>query len=206
MLPLWLVRREGRPPAGALTFFAAIGVGFLVLEVALIQRFVLFLGFPTYALSVVLFSLLLFTGLGAYLSTRAGADPRRRLIVALSAAVVLIAAAAVGLQPLLRELIDLPFALRVAATVAMLAPAGVLLGMAMPIGLQRIEALHPGAVDLGLGDQRDRLGGRGRAGGRGRDRVGLRRGHTRGGGLLRRGAGARLARALARDNLARQPR
>jgi hypothetical protein len=146
VLPLWLVRREGRPPAGALAFFAAIGVGFLVLEVALIQRFVLFLGFPTYALSVVLFSLLLFTGLGAHLSTRPGADPRRRLTVALSAAVVLIAAAAVGLQPLLRELIDLPFALRVAATVAMLAPAGVLLGMAMPIGLQRIEALHPGAV------------------------------------------------------------
>jgi hypothetical protein len=146
VLPLWLVRKEGRPPPGSLVFFAAIGVGFLVLEVALIQRFVLFLGFPTYALSVVLFSLLLFTGLGAHLSSRPGPDPRRRLSIALAAAVVLIVAAAFGLQPLLRALIELPFALRVAATVAVLAPAGVLLGMAMPIGLQRIEALHPGAV------------------------------------------------------------
>ena len=55
------------PPAARrrCRFFAAIGLGFLVLEVVLIQRFVLFLGFPTYALSVVLFSLLLFTGAGS---------------------------------------------------------------------------------------------------------------------------------------------
>ena len=148
VLPLWLVRREGRPPPGALTFFAAIGLGYLVLEIVLIQRFVLFLGFPTYALSVVLFSLLLFTGLGAHLSTR-GRDPRRRLVLTLGVGIALMVAAAFGLQPLLRALIELSFALRVAAAVAMLAPFGVLLGMAMPIGLQRIDALHPGAVTWG---------------------------------------------------------
>ncbi|MDQ3937011.1 MAG: hypothetical protein M3340_20535, partial [Actinomycetota bacterium] len=98
VLPLWLVRGEGRPPARALLFFAAIGLGFLVLEIALIQRFVLFLGFPTYALSVVLFSLLLFTGAGAHLSTRGGADPRRRLALALGAGIALMVAAAFGLQ------------------------------------------------------------------------------------------------------------
>jgi spermidine synthase len=145
VLPLWLVRREGRPPAGALAFFAAIGVGYLVLEIVLIQRFVLFLGFPTYALSVVLFSLLLFTGLGAHLSTRPG-EPRRRLVLTLGVAIALMVAAAFGLQPLLRALIELPFALRVGAALVLLAPFGVLLGMAMPLGLQRIDALHPGAV------------------------------------------------------------
>ena len=145
VLPLWLVRREGRPPPGSLMFFAAIGLGYLVLEIVLIQRFVLFLGFPTYALSVVLFALLLFTGLGAHVSTGA-ADPRRRLRVTLGAAIALMLAASFGLQPLLRELIELPFALRVTASVALLAPFGVLLGMAMPLGLQRIDALHPGAV------------------------------------------------------------
>ena len=46
-----------------------------MLEVVLIQRFVLFLGFPTYALSVVLFALLVFTGVGSLLSTRAGPRP-----------------------------------------------------------------------------------------------------------------------------------
>ena len=58
-------RAQARPPPGSLSYFAAIGLGFLLLEIVLIQRFVLFLGFPTYALSVVLFSLLVFTGVGA---------------------------------------------------------------------------------------------------------------------------------------------
>ena len=53
-------------------------MGFLLLEIALIQRFVLFLGFPTYALSVVLFALLAFTGIGSLISSApARAAPRR---------------------------------------------------------------------------------------------------------------------------------
>jgi hypothetical protein len=59
---------------------------------------------------------------------------------------VLVAAASYGLQPLLRALIDLPFAVRVALTVAMLAPAGVALGMAMPLGLRRLAAIYPSGV------------------------------------------------------------
>src|SRR3954449_5901508 len=102
VLPLFAVRGAGRPSAGALSFFAFIGLGFLLLEVVLIQRFVLFLGFPTYALSVVLFALLVFTGLGAFLSSRD--DPRRTLILALAAVTLMTCAAAFGLQPLLRAL------------------------------------------------------------------------------------------------------
>jgi hypothetical protein len=144
-LPLLLAPSRAHPPLRTMVFFAAIGLGFLLLEIALIQRFVLFLGFPTYALSIVLFSLLLSTGLGSLLSARV-ADPRRALLTALTFACGLLAVAAVGLQSLLAALIDLPFAARVALSVAMLAPAGVALGMAMPIGLTRLSGLHPGAV------------------------------------------------------------
>jgi hypothetical protein len=150
VLPLLLDRAAARPPLGSLAFFAAIGVGFLVLEVALIQRFVLFLGFPTYALSVVLFALLLFTGAGAFLSARLP-DPRRGLASTLSAATLLIVVAAFGLQPLLRALIDLPFAARVAVAIVLLAPAGLLLGTAMPLGLGRLSALHPTGVPWAWG-------------------------------------------------------
>jgi hypothetical protein len=144
-LPLFFVKRDVRPPLGSLAFFAAIGLGFLIMEIALIQRFVLFLGFPTYALSVVLFSLLVFTGLGSLLSSRAR-DQRRTLLVALTVATVLIAASAYGLQPLLRHWISVAFAGRVAITVALLAPLGISLGMAMPIGLTRLSRLYPGSV------------------------------------------------------------
>jgi hypothetical protein len=151
VIPLFLVGSEGRPTIVSLFFFAAIGLGFLLLEVALIQRFVLFLGFPTYALSVVLFALLVFTGVGSLLSSRAGPDPRRVLIGALSVACVLIAASAYGLQPLLRELIQLPFAIRVGLTVVMLAPLGITLGMAMPIGIGRLQAEYPDGVPWAWG-------------------------------------------------------
>jgi hypothetical protein len=150
VVPLFTVSAAGRPPWTSLLFFAAIGLGFLIFEIVSIQRFVLFLGFPTYSLSVVLFSLLVFTGLGALLSSR-WADPRRALSLALVAATVLIAACAVGLQPLLRALIDIPFPARIATTVLLLAPVGVVLGMAMPIGLARLSALYPTGVPWAWG-------------------------------------------------------
>ncbi len=137
-LPLALVKE--RPPLTSMTFFAAIGVGFLLLEIALIQRFTLFLGFPTYSLSVVLFALLVFTGIGSLLS------PRMRLGPALAGACVLIALAAFALPPLLAALIELPFAARVALTVALIAPPALLLGTAMPIGLARLREEHAGAI------------------------------------------------------------
>ena len=104
--PLALTARKQRPPLGSLGFFAAIGLGFLTLEIVLIQRFVLFLGFPTYALSVVLFALLLWTGAGSLLAGRVR-DARRALTVSLAAACALIAASAYGLHPLL-ETADRP--------------------------------------------------------------------------------------------------
>jgi hypothetical protein len=149
-LPLGLVRETRRPTASSLAYFAAIGVGFLVLEVALIQRFVLFLGFPTYALSVVLFGLLVWTGLGSWLTTRAR-DERRALLSALAGATVLVLGCAFGLQALLRALIGLPFAVRVALALLLLAPFGLLLGMPMPLGLRRFGALHPRSVAYAWG-------------------------------------------------------
>lgn len=143
--PLVLGARTDRPPVSSLGFFVAIGLGFLTLEIVLIQRFVLFLGFPTYALSVVLFALLLWTGLGSLLAGRAR-DARRTLTIALIVACLLIAASAFGMHPLLAALIDLPFAARVLVTVLLLAPAGIALGMALPLGLGRLAAMYPRGV------------------------------------------------------------
>jgi hypothetical protein len=149
-LPLGLVARSDRPPLGSLVLFAAIGIGFLVFEVTMIQRFVLFLGFPTYSLSVVLAALLAFTGLGAGLSGL-WRRPQRALTAAMVLVAVLIVAAAFGLPPLLAALIDLPFSARILLTAVVLAPYGVLMGMAMPIGLRRLSRLHPRGVPWAWG-------------------------------------------------------
>lgn len=148
VVPMVLMR-SAAPPASAGAYFTLIGVGFILVELVLIQHFVLFLGFPTYALSVVLAGLLCFSGLGARLSERY--SPASGLPMALAAAVVVIAAGAWGLQPLLRSAIGLMLPLRVAIALVLLAPVGVLLGMAMPLGLRRLESVRPGGIPYAWG-------------------------------------------------------
>jgi hypothetical protein len=150
VVPMFLVRGARRPPATSLVYFAAIGLGFLLLEIVLTQRFVLFLGFPTYSLSVVLFSLLLFTGVGARLS--AGfVGSRRAANVVLTVVLATVLASAFFVPPLLENLIDLPFASRVAVSIAIIAPLGVMLGMPMPLGLDRLRALHESGIPYAWG-------------------------------------------------------
>jgi hypothetical protein len=150
LLPLRLARDRTRPTVGSLTYFAAIGLGFLLIEVVLIQRFVLFLGFPTYALSVVLFAMLVFGGVGSSISSRL-IRTRQALVVVLGGVALLTVVGAFGLQPLLRSMISLPFAARVAVSIALIASVSVGLGMAMPVGLGRFEALHPKGVPYAWG-------------------------------------------------------
>jgi len=143
--PLGFARDVGRPTLPALGFFASIGLGFVLFEVIMIQRFVLFLGFPAYSLSIVLAALLATTGAGAFLSQR-WRRPSRALPAILAAAALLIIAAAFALEPVLGALIAWPFGARVAVAAVVLAPFGLLLGMAMPIGLRRLHAAQPAGV------------------------------------------------------------
>ncbi len=150
VVPLWLTTHVERPNLSSLGYFAAIGMGFMLLEVVLIQRFVLFLGFPTYALSVVLASLLVTSGVGSLVSARFE-DAKRGLSLALAFAVLLIVAFAAFLSPVLRATIDLPFVARALLTFVLLAPVGVCLGMAMPLGLRRFQALYPTGIAYAWG-------------------------------------------------------
>lgn len=150
LLPLRLARTSERPPVTSLLYFGAIGLGFLLLETVLIQRFVLFLGYPTYALSVVLFALLIFTGIGSAISARLPAG-RRTLVAVLACVTALLVVGSLALSPVLRSLIGLPFAGRVALTVALLAPFGIGLGMPMPLGLKRFSGPYPLSVPYAWG-------------------------------------------------------
>lgn len=145
VLPLFWVKVAQPPTALSVSYFAAIGLGFMLLEIVLIQRLVLFLGFPTYSLSVVLFSLLIFSGLGSYLSS-AFQQRRRWLLIGLGFLVLLIVLSAFSMQSLLRMFIDLSLFARMVLSVTLIAPFGIAAGIAMPIGLNRFASLYPEAV------------------------------------------------------------
>src|SRR5690606_31811166 len=142
LLPLRLSRSEEKPGVPSLLFFAAIGLGFMLLESVLIQRFVLFLGFPTYSLSVVLFALLVFTGVGSAISGRLPKG-RRTLVTVLAVAVDQVVVSGFTRKPMLRGMINQPFPLRVPLSLALLAPLGIALGKPMPLGLARFTGLYP---------------------------------------------------------------
>lgn len=141
-LPFVAIRQQWRKlPRKRLSalFFAGVGAGFIFFEITLMQMLNLFLGYPTYSLTVVLMSLLVFTGLGALLSRRV--TRRRRAIPGLLGAIAALTAFYLfGLSPLTGAMLGLPLAVRIVTAFAVLAPLGVCLGMFMPIGLGEIAA------------------------------------------------------------------
>ena len=129
-----------------LLYFLAIGAGYILIEVALIQKFVLFLGHPTYALTVVIFSLLVSSGVGSYASGRVIGTSAARWRAVLGGIAILITLLAVDVSVLLPKAITLPIAWKVAASVALIFPAGFLMGMPFPTGLARLEKWQSASV------------------------------------------------------------
>ncbi|MBO0910192.1 MAG: hypothetical protein J2P13_00255 [Acidobacteria bacterium] len=134
-LPLVLRSNPPAKPVGALLYFAAIGLGYMLVEVAFIQRFVLFLGHPTYALTVVVFLMLLSGGAGSVLSRRLIENPARLWLPVLIVAIALALYAAI-LPGLWNRLVGAPFAAKVVISVFVLAPLGFVMGMPFPAGLR----------------------------------------------------------------------
>jgi hypothetical protein len=129
-----------------LLYFLAIGAGYILIEVALIQKFVLFLGHPTYALTVVIFSMLVSSGLGSFISRKLVNDRNGRLVAVLAVAAGLVAVLAAIVQPALNAGVGLPLAARMVATVLLIAPAGFVMGIPFPTGLRLLEKRHEPSV------------------------------------------------------------
>jgi hypothetical protein len=145
VVPLALTsdRRRLAGAAPLFVFFAGIGLGFMLVEISQMQRLIIFLGHPTYGLSVVLFAMLASSGAGSLAAGRLSGYPGAPM-VALVAALALFGVAT-------------PFAIRafeaattparIAVAVGLLAPIGVLMGTAFPLGMRmaagRAPALGP---------------------------------------------------------------
>jgi hypothetical protein len=129
-----------------LLYFLAIGTGYILIEVALIQKFVLFLGHPTYALTVVIFSLLVSSGLGSYASRRVVGSSFTRWRAVLAGVAILVILLAVDVAMILPKGITLPLAWKIIVTVVLIFPAGFLMGMPFPVGLARLEQWHSASV------------------------------------------------------------
>jgi spermidine synthase len=115
-------------------YFASIGLGFMLVEAGWIQRFILFLGHPSYATTVVIAALLLGAGTGSVVASRVSLA-RVQLYAPLLAG--LLAIVNFILAPLLEAALGLGFPLRVALSILLLVPPGFLMGFAFPSGMTR---------------------------------------------------------------------
>ena len=146
---------SARPAAGWgrwLLYFGALGAGFMLLEVALLQRFVLLLGHPVYSLTVTLFSILLGTGIGSFLSQRVPDARVRAVTLKAMIGVAVVAVAAIAVLPFVIDLaISWPLSARIVVASLILLPIGVLLGMPLPGGMRLLSARSGDLVPWGWG-------------------------------------------------------
>lgn len=128
--------------------FAGIGAGFMMIEISQMERLVVFLGHPIYALSVVLFTLLLSSGLGSFATQRI-ADEELAKAIPIRLGILLAALALFGfLTPAITaSLGSASNPVRIAASIGVLAPIGFMMGMPFPMGI-RAAASRPSTEDL----------------------------------------------------------
>jgi hypothetical protein len=129
---------------GGTIYFALIGVGFMMIEIALLQRMSVFLGHPVYALSVVLFSLILWTGFGSMASERICLAGAGKLIAWSVASAAYLFALPLWLPPLLTDLDGTDLLVRAGFCVLVLAPAGFLMGFGFPTGMRLVSVISTG--------------------------------------------------------------
>jgi hypothetical protein len=125
-------------------YFLLIGLGFMFVEIALIQRMSVFMGHPTYGLSIVLFSVILSTGFGSLLSERAPPTSPTPLVLWLLGLGVYLLALPHWLPGVTHSRLEASGTLvRALATVAVIAPAGLLMGFGFPTGLRLVAVVDP---------------------------------------------------------------
>lgn len=137
ILPLrkTLRRIPGGFIAGSTSYFFLIGFGFMIAEIAMMQRLSIFLGHPIYSLSIVLFSIILTTGVGSAISDKVPLDSRMKIVVWSAMTALYIFALSRFVPHVIDQFIDDGLLVRAMISVLMISPAGVLMGFGFPTGM-----------------------------------------------------------------------
>jgi MFS family permease len=140
LVPLIAPRRLRLPETGVfrlIVYFPALGLGFLFIEIFMIEKASLWLNDRTSGFALVLTGMLVFSGLGSMTADRLAGTPRRAIALACLIAIGWCAATLIGLQPVILATLDLPWVVRAALVLAVLVPVSLALGLPFPLGLTR---------------------------------------------------------------------
>ena len=149
IIPLYRYKKQGlKSPrvASICAYFVSLGVGFMFIEIGMMQKLVLFLGHPIYSISVVLSSLLIFSGLGSHTSALLGWRKEKIILISviLICSILLIYTGVIG--HIVNHFLKANLIFRVLLSMALLAPLSFFMGMPFPSGLKKIEKDSPGLI------------------------------------------------------------
>lgn len=155
LIPLFFLKREKVPATThgsrftnwrVLGYFLSLGVGFMFIEMSFIQKFLLLLANPTYAVAVVLCAFLIFAGLGSLFSLKLRTVRRLRrypIAVAIGALSILALVYLQLLPPIFHRFLASSDILKVAVSIGLIAPLAFFMGMPFPLGIDWLQRHHP---------------------------------------------------------------
>jgi hypothetical protein len=149
VFPLWKFHSDGIQTHSqrlSLLYFLSLGLGFIWIEVVFLKTFVLFMGSPVYSIAVVLFAMLVFAGLGSFVTEKLPGNLPRKLSMIGAALVALVLSVAFIYPALLQEFLGLSLLGRMGVAVALIAPVGFVLGMPFPVGLGVLAKMNPQSI------------------------------------------------------------
>lgn len=129
-------RKHALQGAPLCLFFSAIGLAFILIEISIIQRFQIFLGIPIYSLSVTLFTLLVTSAFGSYISKVVKQNWTGSAPFIITALVITAIAMGFGQVYVIKACAGLPILSKICITIALISPLGLLMGCPFPLGMQ----------------------------------------------------------------------
>ena len=129
--------------ATVIPYFAALGMGFILIELALLQKLILLMGNPTMTFALLLFTLLISSGSGSLISSRIAKNNMKNLIFVIGGIAALGILYVLFLPPIIYSTIAESIEIKAAVSIAILAPIGFLMGMPLPTGMRLLKVHTP---------------------------------------------------------------
>jgi len=124
-------------------YFSSLGMGFILIELSLLQKFILLLGNPTTTFAILLFTILIASGIGSQISTRLIQHNTRNLLFIIAGILVMGFIYVVLLPEVIYSLMAEEFEIKVIMTVGILFPIGLLMGMPLPTVMRLLKSHKP---------------------------------------------------------------
>ncbi len=149
-LPMLFHRLKKGGIGFVLVYFGGLGIGFMFLEIVFIQLFILYLGEPIYSAAAVLSGILLFSGVGSYISSGIRTD-RNSIFAVFLVLLAIIVLYAFGLNGVLGSSVSFGMAAKTFLSLLLIAPPSVFMGMAFPLGIRLLSSANESLIPWAWG-------------------------------------------------------